>query len=125
MGKKKKLNILIVDDDKGVRETFRLLFELEGYKVSTATNARETIEKVKQESIDLALIDYQLPEITGLQISQKIREFNKQIKIFIITGNVEFEEIKTQTFEMKGQACFKKPPDTNKLIKAVKNAIDN
>lgn len=86
MVENKDFTVLIVDDDPMVCGSNKALLEMEGYQVCMATNGREAIELVKNGSVDLLLLDYFMPEMTGEDVVKAIREFNKEIIIILQTG---------------------------------------
>ncbi|MCB2171946.1 response regulator, partial [archaeon] len=60
--------ILIVDDDEDILELYKLILEDEGYRVDTAKNGKEALEKALKNSYYLALLDFVLPDIKGTEI---------------------------------------------------------
>ncbi|MGE5473319.1 MAG: HD domain-containing phosphohydrolase [Ignavibacteriales bacterium] len=78
--------ILIVDDQEEVLESAKMLLELEDYVVLCAQNGAEAIEIIKEKNIDLMLLDYFMPGMTGEDVVKKVREFNKDIVIILQTG---------------------------------------
>lgn len=78
--------VLIVDDQEEVLESSKLLLELEGYVVLCAENGEEAVEIVKNKNVDLMLLDYFMPGMTGEDVIRKVREFNKDIVIILQTG---------------------------------------
>ena len=79
-------SVLIVDDDTEVLQANKTLLELEGYQVSTTNNGVDAIELLKQENIDIMLVDYFMPTGTGESLITDIRQFNKEIVIILQTG---------------------------------------
>jgi CheY-like chemotaxis protein len=78
--------ILMVDDDTEVLTANKTLLELEGYQVLTTQNGAEAIEMVKKENIDIMLVDYFMPKLTGESLITTIRQFDKKIVIILQTG---------------------------------------
>lgn len=120
---KRAPNILIVDDDEGVIETFEFVFTDEGYNVFTALNPQEALKHFRENRIDVVLLDYNLPEMTGLEVLEKMQKMDPDVKVIIITGNVNFEKIKRLALNMNVKACFDKPPPIFDLIDEVKKLI--
>src|SRR5262249_61369549 len=65
-GRPRPYSILITDDDAGSRETLREIVEVEGYQTRLAGSGEEALEIVHVERVDLALLDMQMPRLTGL-----------------------------------------------------------
>ncbi|MBN2482571.1 MAG: response regulator [Candidatus Omnitrophica bacterium] len=78
--------ILIVDDERIVRETFKAAFD-EEYRILTAANGEEALEIInKPHDINLIVLDVIMPGITGLELLKKIKEIDPQMKVIILTG---------------------------------------
>ncbi len=67
--------ILVVDDDNGLQELVRVRLEQEGYRVLQTTNGHEAIKIVRQQRPDLVILDIMLPDLDGLTVCQRVREF--------------------------------------------------
>lgn len=83
---KKHVNILLVDDDVDYIEVTAFFLKSKGYNVDIATSGEEGIEKVKAGNIHIVLLDYYMPGLTGEDVINKVREFNKEIIIILQTG---------------------------------------
>ncbi len=83
---KKHVNILLVDDDVDYIEVTAFFLRNKGYNVDIATSGEEGIQKVKEGNIHIVLLDYYMPGLTGEDVINKVREFNKEIIIIIQTG---------------------------------------
>jgi DNA-binding response OmpR family regulator len=84
--------ILLVDDDESELLFVRLELEEEGYKVITATNGRDALEKVKIEEIDLVVLDIQMPDIDGIEALSKILTIDKTIPVILHTAYSSFKD---------------------------------
>jgi len=95
-----KKRILLVDDDRDFVEMLTDLMETSGYEVLTALSGEEGIEKCKESSPDLILLDIMLPQIDGLDVLYMLRNLynTKTIPIIIVTGKTEMESF----FQAKG-----------------------
>ena len=74
MQNKEKMNILIIEDDKAIRECVRILLEGEGLRVIEAINGKEGIEQMTPD-IHLVILDIMMPGISGIQVCETIRQF--------------------------------------------------
>lgn len=101
MKEQKSGKILIVDDEEVVRDFLSRFFSREGYQdIDTAETGEEALEKIKQTPPKLVLLDIRLPGISGIEVLEKIKEFNKDIGIIMITA---FPDIKiTEEAMVKG-----------------------
>jgi len=83
---KRHVNILLVDDDVDYIEVTAFFLKSKGYNVDIATSGEEGIEKVKKGNVHIVLLDYYMPGLTGEDVINKVREFNKEIIIILQTG---------------------------------------
>ena len=81
--------ILVVDDHDDVRETIRLLLEMEGYKVAEANDARTALELFSKNHFDLIITDYALPGILGDELGRKFKELNPALPVILLSGSVD------------------------------------
>lgn len=119
-----KPSILIVDDDKAVRENLAKYLSGE-YITYTASNGYEAIKKVNENSdIEVILSDLKMPEMDGIELLEKIKSSNKDVVTVFVTG---FSTIESAVDAMRKGAYdyLTKPIDLNKLEITIKNALEN
>ena len=87
----KKSRVLVVDDEKNIRLTISQSLEKLDLEVDNAVNGEEALQKIKQDDYRLVLLDLKLPGMDGVEVLRRLRGFNKNIKVLIITahGTVE------------------------------------
>ena len=78
-------HILIVDDEPGMRRYLQTVLELDAYKVSTASNGEEAIEKVQRDQPDVVLLDVVMPGPDGLETLKRIREARPTTKVVMLS----------------------------------------
>ena len=78
--------ILVVDDEKGMRELLQYLLSGEGYNVELAESAAEALTKIEQEPFHLVLTDIKMPRMDGLQMLQRIKELDQQVVVIVMTA---------------------------------------
>jgi len=83
---KKEYIILLVDDDIDIINTNSKLLEMKGYNVISTPSGNQAIDIIKNQNIDLVILDYFMPEITGEQVVKEVRSFNKEVVILLQTG---------------------------------------
>ena len=113
-----KKSILIIDDDRGILDGFKLLLERKGYLVDTAETGSEAIEKVRGKYFNLALIDIRLPDIDGTALLSEFRELNPEMKKIIITG-YSTRENAIESLNQGANAYLEKPVTPGKLLEIV------
>lgn len=117
------VKVLIVDDEKNIREALRDILEYEGYEVDEAKDGEEGLEMMKAENYHVALCDIQMPKMKGLDMLLKASEAGHNTQFIMITayGNIENAVEATK----RGAHDFiPKPPDLNRLLVSVRNAIE-
>ena len=79
------LKILIVEDEKKIRELLKIYFSRENYNVSEAENGRVALEKMKEEVFDIVLLDIYMPELDGFDTCREIRK-TSNVPVVILTA---------------------------------------
>jgi two-component system, NtrC family, nitrogen regulation response regulator NtrX len=116
--------ILIIDDEKSIRNSLKEILEFEGYEVDTAENGLEGLSIIKDSDYDLVICDIKMPKMDGKELLTKVQTMDVPPKFIMISGhgNVDtaIESVKLGAFDY-----IPKPPDMNKLLITVKNALEN
>ena len=116
-------NILIIDDEKSIRNTLKEILEYEKYTVHEAEDGIQGLEKIKSGKYDLIMCDIKMPKLDGLELLEKTMDIGIETPVVMISGhgNIEtaVEAIKKGAFDY-----ISKPLDLNRLLITVKNAID-
>lgn len=116
-------HILVIDDEATVRKLIRINLEKEGYRVSTAANGREGLEKIGSDSVQLVLLDLKMPEMTGPEIVAELKKSHPELPIIIVTGYPDSQlmmEVNVQCPVM----LVAKPIDKNILLTAVRTTLE-
>lgn len=79
-------NILIVDDEKSIRDLFKVIMEKEGHNIITAEDGYEAMKQIELNDFDLAVVDINLPGPNGINILEKIKEVNSETEVIIMSG---------------------------------------
>ena len=82
-----RISILTLDDDPIITSTIQAYFQRSGYQVDTENDPRRAVERVRQGSYDILLLDFLMTPICGDQVVEEIRTFNKDIYIILLTGH--------------------------------------
>ena len=110
--------IAIIDDQEEVREVLDLFLSKKGFVVIQAKNGREGIDLVRQHKPDLVLLDSKMPDIDGMEVLKKIREFDKGVTVVMLSGS-DSEELEVRAREAGASGCLSKALDMEKIVKAV------
>jgi DNA-binding NtrC family response regulator len=93
-----KENILVVDDERGIREGCRRILMSEGFSADVAENGEEGLRLAKVKPFDLILVDLMMPVMSGLEMMEQVRQYDPEIIMIVITG---FATIETAVEAMK------------------------
>jgi DNA-binding response OmpR family regulator len=117
-----KGRILYTEDDPDSRELIRYAFAREGYEVICADSSSAALVLAKQEHFDLFLLDNWLPDLTGLELTRHIREFNQITPILFYSG-AAFETDKRDALNAGAQGYLTKPYDFVRLTAEAQKLI--
>ena len=79
--------ILVVDDDKAIRESIQEAIRYEGYACRVAGSGEEALELLQEAPADLVVADVKMPGLSGLDVLQKIREEHPEVAVLMLTGH--------------------------------------
>ena len=108
-------NVLVVDDESDIRESLEVLLGSEGYAVDLAQNATEGLHKMETRGYDLVLLDLMMPDRSGMEVLQEVRQRDRETPIFMITAYGSVEAAVT-ALKFGANDYFSKPWDNEKLI---------
>ena len=119
----KKEKILVVDDEKIVRESLFHWFQEEGYQVETAEDGETALRIFDKNKFDLLLVDMKMPGMSGLELLSKVKEIDKDTIVILITA---FASVPTAIKALKDGAYdyVTKPVDPDELEHLVKKALE-
>jgi two-component system, NtrC family, nitrogen regulation response regulator NtrX len=115
-------NILIVDDEPGIRQSLKGVLEDEGYKTSSAETGEACLETLAERAFDVILLDVWLPGIDGLETLQRIRDLEGAPEVIMISGHGTIETAVRAT-KLGAYDFLEKPLSLDKTLILVKNAI--
>ena len=115
--------ILVIDDERAIRNTLKEILEMESHEVETAENGRIALDKAKQQQYDLIFSDIKMPEMDGMELLTALREAEIDCPVVMISGHGTIETavecIKKGAFDF-----IIKPIDLNRLLITTKNALE-
>ncbi len=115
------INVLVVDDEKPLRDFVRRNLDVRGYKVLTASNGLEALAIFKNENIQLVIMDIMMPHMDGLETTRRIRQ-QSHIPIIILTAMGE-ELDKVRAFDLGADDYLTKPFGVGELLGRVKAVL--
>ncbi|RAJ04207.1 response regulator receiver domain-containing protein [Chitinophaga skermanii] len=119
-----QINILWVDDEIESLKSQIIFLENKGYQVSALTNGYDALEFLKENIVDVVLLDESMPGITGLETLAKIKEMDIQVPVVMITKN-EAENVMDEAIGSQITDYLIKPVNPNQVLLSLKKIIDN
>lgn len=113
--------VLVVDDEKALRDFVRRNLEVRGYKVLTATNGLEAMALFQKEKVDLVILDIMMPHLDGLETTRRIRQLS--ITPIIILTALGEESDKVRAFDYGADDYLTKPFGIGELLGRVKAVL--
>jgi CheY-like chemotaxis protein len=115
-------NILVVDDDKNLANTFKLVLQSVGFNVDTAITGLQALYKANRKEYDLVILDINLPDMLGDEVAEKLHDADSDLKIIMITGYSSFKD--EMTNERLGiNEVVMKPIPPEDLVSMTKKAL--
>jgi len=115
--------ILIVDDDRSIRNTLKNILEFEKYQVDEAGDGFECLIKIKRNDYDVIILDIKMPKMDGMETLERIQKLNQDVPVIMISGHgtidTAVEAVKKGAYDF-----IQKPPDLNRLLITLRNAQD-
>jgi two-component system nitrogen regulation response regulator NtrX len=116
-------NVLIVDDESGIRLSLKGVLEDEGYKVAETDSGESCLDLLRKRSFDAIFLDIWLPGIDGLETLQKIKELDQGAEVIMISGHGTIETAVRAT-KLGAFDFLEKPLSLEKTLILLKNALD-
>src|SRR5919197_1556399 len=117
-----KQTVLVVDDEKNIRRTLRMVLETEGYLVAEAETAEEALKLLESEPVDLGVFDVRLPGMDGLALLARARELWRDLPVIVISGHAETPDV-VEAMRRGAIDFFPKPVDRDRVVVSVRNAL--
>jgi len=115
------INVMVVDDEKPLRDFVRRNLEVRGYKVLTAGNGLEAMAVFHNDNIHLVILDIMMPHMDGLEVTRRIRE-ESHVPIIILTAMGE-ETDKVRAFDLGADDYLTKPFGVGELLGRIKAVL--
>ena len=113
------MKILIIEDEIGISNFLKQGLEEEGYEVTIATNGIDGLNLALHKTFDLILLDWMLPQLTGIDVCRAIREKNKSIPILFLTAKDTLQET-IEGLRSGANDYIKKPFSFEELLERIK-----
>src|SRR5258705_7488930 len=118
-----KARVLIVDDEKSMRDLLSITLEKEGYDVSSATGGETGIEMIHRDSVDVGITDLRMPKVDGLQVLRAAKEVSPDTAV-ILTTAVALTESAVEAMKLGAYDYITKPFKLDEVNPIVRNALE-
>ncbi|WP_298263952.1 sigma-54 dependent transcriptional regulator [uncultured Lutibacter sp.] len=117
--------ILIIEDEAAIRRVLKKIIseENETYEVEEAEDGLKGIEMISKSDFDLVLCDIKMPKMDGVEVLEKVKSLKPEIPIVMISGHGDLDTA-VNTMRLGAFDYISKPPDLNRLLNTVRNALD-
>ncbi len=115
--------VLVVDDERNIRRTLRMVLEGEGYGVEEAEAAEAIDEVLASHAVDLLILDIRLPGEDGLSALKRLRERHPGLPVIMVSGHASIADAVEAT-RLGALDFFEKPLDRDRVLIAVRNAVE-
>jgi len=122
MTKPERARILVIDDDKGIRESLETVLKEEGYEVDVAENGHEAIRKSEANYYNLALVDLRLPDMDGLKLLTEMMETVPKVVKIIITGYPSLQNA-IEAVNLGADGYMVKPYKMEDMLRTIKESL--
>ncbi len=116
--------ILVVDDEKNIRRTLRMVLEGAGFNTLEASSAEQCLEILENNEVDLLILDVRLPKMSGIEALEKIRNVpeTRRLPVLMVSGHASVAEA-VQAVQLGATDFFEKPLDRDRVLVTVRNAL--
>ena len=115
-------NVLIVDDEYGIRESLKLILEKEGHNATAVDDALKAQQILNKKNFDIIVTDIYMPQATGIELLKSIQSFSPDTKVILFTGNPSVDTA-TEAMRIGAFDYIRKPVSRADLLKSINNAL--
>jgi len=116
-------NILVIDDEKPIRDALSNILTTEMYQVDIAENGKKGLEMIQEHTYDAILCDIKMPGLDGMEVMAKATELTPETPFILISGHGSIE-LAVEAVRKGAYDFISKPPDLNRLLITLRNAVD-
>jgi len=115
--------ILVIDDEKPIRNTLKEILEYEDHQVETASDGVEGLEMATENKFDIILCDIKMPQMDGVEVVEKLMDICPDVPVIMISGHATVETA-VDTLKKGAYDFIEKPLDLNRLLVTIRNALE-
>lgn len=120
------MKVLVVDDNEDITNLLEMVFTGKGHECAKSNNGKDGLEMILAQKYDIILLDMAMPEYTGIQVINKLKELGKlsEQKIIIFTASSATESELNKILDNEGVCkCVRKPIKTKQLLEIVEEVV--
>ena len=117
------ISILVVDDERAIRNSLKEILEYENYKVEVAENGADGLSKVQNGKYDLIFSDIKMPEMDGIAFLEAVLKERGDVPVIMMSGHAEIDTA-VKSIKLGAYDFISKPLDMNRILVTVRNALD-
>ena len=116
-----RTRILVADDEEGIRESLNLILG-EDYELVFARDGEETLEKLKEDSFELVLLDIKMPKLDGLEVLRRLKGQGVSVPVLVLTA-YQSVELAREAVKLGAQNYLPKPFEREQILNAVRGVL--
>lgn len=117
-----KIKVLVVDDEPGALESFRMILEIKDYDVYTFSDGNDALQEAQKTQFDIAFIDLKMPKIDGLEVLKRLKEISPKTEAIIMTAYAT-EESQANAITLGAMEYLRKPFLMEEIFSLCERAI--
>jgi DNA-binding NtrC family response regulator len=117
------VNILVIDDERSIRNTLKDILQYENYVVEEAENGEIGLDKIKKKDYNIILCDIKMPKKDGMEVLEEALTLKPDLQFIMISGHADME-IAVEATKKGAYDFIQKPLDLNRLLVSIRNALD-
>ncbi|MDR0737990.1 MAG: sigma-54 dependent transcriptional regulator [Prevotellaceae bacterium] len=117
------MKILVVDDERSIRNTMKNILEYEGYEVMLAEKGEDALAAAEANNFDVIFCDIKMPEMDGIEILDKLQEKHPEIPVIMISGHGTIDAV-VECIKKGAYDFIEKPLDLNRILITIRNATE-
>lgn len=115
-------NILVVDDEPGMRALFSFMLGAKGYAVRTAASGEEAIASIKEAGYDLVFLDIRMPYMDGVEVFRELRKYRPDISVVMMTGYAVEQQLEG-ALKDGAKGYLRKPFTVDELLTSIDGVL--
>jgi DNA-binding response OmpR family regulator len=121
------VTVLVVDDDPVIMRLLEVNFEMEGYRVATATDGAQALERIHADRPDLVVCDIMMPVVNGLEVVERVRQSDdealRRLPIILLSAKAQASEVQ-KGLDIGADDYITKPFDPLELVERVQALLE-